>query len=86
MNRARAIENQAFVLAAGQVGQAPPHYDSWGHSMIVAASGEVLAMADGEEIQVVTADLDPAERDRVRAAMPLLEHRRPETYVDKVAR
>lgn len=41
--RARAIENQAFVLAANQVGTAAPSYDSWGHSMIVGPWGEVLA-------------------------------------------
>jgi len=86
MNRARAIENQAFVLAAGQVGQAPPHYDSWGHSMVVAPSGEVLAVAADDEVQVVIADLDPAERERVRETMPLLEHRRPETYAERVVR
>ncbi|HRV60791.1 MAG TPA: carbon-nitrogen hydrolase family protein, partial [Solirubrobacterales bacterium] len=43
--RARAIENQAFVLAANQTGEADPSYDSWGHSMIVGPWGEVLAEA-----------------------------------------
>ena len=41
--RARAIENQAFVLAPNQVGEAPPHFDSFGHSAIVDPWGEVLA-------------------------------------------
>ena len=45
--RARAIENQLFVIAAGQVGEAPPHYDSWGHSMIVDPWGEVLDVVAG---------------------------------------
>src|SRR5690606_9661456 len=40
--RARAIENQLFVIAAGQFGAAPPHFDSWGHSMIVDPWGRVL--------------------------------------------
>ena len=47
--RARAIENQLFVVAAGQVGPAAPHYESWGHSMVVDPWGRVLAeVAEGE--------------------------------------
>jgi deaminated glutathione amidase len=84
MVRARAIENQAFVVAAGQVGQAPPHYDSWGHSMVVAPSGAILAGTGRDGEAVVVADCDPAERDRVRAAMPLLASRRPEAYPEEV--
>ena len=41
--RARAIENQVFVLAPNQIGEAPPHYDSYGHSAIVDPWGVVLA-------------------------------------------
>ena len=40
--RARAVENSAFVIAAGQVGKAEPHYESWGHSMLVDPWGRVL--------------------------------------------
>jgi predicted amidohydrolase len=86
MQRARAIENQVFVLAPNQVGEAPPHYDSWGHSLVVGPSGKVLASGDGSEVQVVVADLDPAERERVRETMPLLDHRRPDVYPEKVPR
>jgi predicted amidohydrolase len=77
--RARAIENQVFVLAAGQIGQAPPHYDSWGHSMIVDPWGVVLAEAPDEEC-FVAADLDLAEQDRVRETLPALANRRPAVY------
>ncbi len=77
--RARAIENQLFVLAANQVGEAPPHYDSWGHSMVVDPWGRVLAeVADGEGIAV--ADLDLGEQDRVREKLPSLANRRPGAY------
>jgi predicted amidohydrolase len=77
--RARAIENQAFVLAPNQVGEAPPHYDSYGHSMIVDPWGEVLAEAtDGEGF--VSADLDLSRLDRIRAELPSLASRRPEAY------
>ena len=49
--RARAIENQAFVIAPNQFGEAPPHYSSYGHSMIVDPWGIVLAEApDGEGV------------------------------------
>jgi predicted amidohydrolase len=78
--RARAIENQAFVLAPNQVGTAPPHFDSFGHSAIVDPWGAVLALApDGEGF--AAADLDLAEQDRVRESLPSLANRRPSAYV-----
>jgi deaminated glutathione amidase len=77
--RARAIENQAFVLAPNQFGQAPPHFDSFGHSSIVDPWGKVLASAPDEECFVV-ADLDLAAQDRVRESLPSLANRRPEAY------
>jgi deaminated glutathione amidase len=77
--RARAIENQAFVVAADQFGQAPPHYDSYGRSMIVDPWGVVLAIApDGDG--VATADLDLATQERVRLSLPSLANRRPQAY------
>ncbi|MBS1845123.1 MAG: carbon-nitrogen hydrolase family protein [Actinobacteria bacterium] len=77
--RARAIENAVFVLAPGQVGKAPPHYDSYGRSMIVDPWGVVLATAPDEEC-FVAADLDLAAQDRVRESLPALANRRPEVY------
>ncbi|HEX4307400.1 MAG TPA: carbon-nitrogen hydrolase family protein [Solirubrobacterales bacterium] len=77
--RARAIENAAFVLAPGQVGQAPPHFSSYGRSMIVDPWGVVLATAPDEEC-FVAADLDLAAQERVRAAVPALANRRPAAY------
>jgi predicted amidohydrolase len=78
--RARAIENQVFVLAPNQVGEAPPHYSSYGRSAIVDPWGVVLATAaDGEGF--VTADLDLAAQERIREALPSLANRRPEAYV-----
>ncbi len=77
--RARAIENQAFVLAPNQVGTAPPHFDSHGHSAIVDPWGRLLAeAADGEGF--VAADLDLAAQDEVRASLPALANRRPGAY------
>jgi predicted amidohydrolase len=77
--RARAIENQVFMVAAGQIGKTPPHYESWGHSMIVDPWGEVLAVAPDEEC-FVAADLDLDEQERVRGTLPALANRRPEVY------
>ncbi len=77
--RARAIENAVFILAPGQVGKAPPHYDSYGRSMIVDPWGVVLATAPDEEC-FIAGDLDLAAQDRVRASLPALANRRPEVY------
>ena len=48
--RARAIENQAFVVAPNQIGEAPPHYHSYGRSMLVDPWGVVLAEAPDERV------------------------------------
>jgi deaminated glutathione amidase len=77
--RARAIENQAFVIAPNQIGKAPPHYDSYGHSAIVDPWGVVLAMAPDEEC-FVAADLDLAAQEQVREKLPSLANRRPGAY------
>jgi predicted amidohydrolase len=77
--RARAIEDQAFVLAPNQVGTAPPHFDSWGHSAIVDPWGRLLAVAAGGE-GFVAADLDLDEQRRVRESLPALANRRPGAY------
>jgi predicted amidohydrolase len=69
------MENQAFVVAANQVGEHPPGLRSGGRSMIVDPWGTVLAQAPDAEA-VVLADLDYARQDDVRAKLPLLEHRR----------
>jgi predicted amidohydrolase len=77
--RARAIENQLFVVAPNQVGEAPPHYSSFGRSMIVDPWGVVLATAPDEEC-FVAAELDFAAQKHVRASLPSLTNRRPEAY------
>ena len=77
--QARAIENQAFVIAPNQVGEAPPQYNSYGHSMLVDPWGSVLAEAPDTEC-FVAADLDLSEEDRVRSTLPSLANRRPGAY------
>jgi deaminated glutathione amidase len=78
--RARAIENQAFVVAANQVGEHPGGHHSGGCSMIVDPWGTVLARTDGETPGYVVAELDYKRQDDIRKRVPLLSHRRPKLY------
>jgi deaminated glutathione amidase len=77
--RARAIENQAFVVAANQIGDAPPQYRSYGRSMIVDPWGVVLAQAADTEC-FITADLDFTIQNEMRESLPALRHRQPGAY------
>src|SRR5262245_3179332 len=77
--RARAIENQCFVVAADQIGDAPPSYRSYGRSMIIDPWGVVLAQAADTEC-FVTADLDFTIQNEMRESLPSLRHRRPDAY------
>jgi predicted amidohydrolase len=77
--RARAIENQVFVIAAGQIGRHPPDHESYGHSMIVGPWGEVLAEAP-DEVGFIAADLDLDAQREVREKLPSLANRRPQAY------
>ena len=79
--RARAIENLAYVIAAGQHGTHPNGRITYGHSMIVDPWGEVLAeqpQGDG----VVDAVIDIERPTRLRRDFPVLEHRRLDTGQD----
>jgi len=73
--RARAVENQCYVLAAAQGGTHENGRRTWGHSMIVDPWGEVLAVRpEGEG--VVMAEIDPKRLAAVRQQLPALAHRR----------
>jgi deaminated glutathione amidase len=77
--RARAIENQAFVIAANQVGAHPAGQHSGGRSMIVDPWGIVLAQAPDSEGHIL-AELDLERQRHIRARLPSLANRRPEAY------
>ena len=77
--RARAIENQAFVIAANQIGKHPPNHRSGGRSLIVDPWGIVLAAAPDSEA-VITADLDLEAQADIRRRLPSLANRRPSAY------
>ncbi|KAI9738866.1 MAG: Carbon-nitrogen hydrolase [Claussenomyces sp. TS43310] len=78
--RARAIETQAYVVAAAQVGAHNEKRTSYGHSMIVDPWGKVLAElgGEGQEPEIVCADIDLEVGVRARRQMPLL--RRTDIY------
>lgn len=78
--RARAIENQVFVIAPGQCGTSPDGVGRHGHSLIVDPWGRVCTEADGVAETVISAECDLAEVHRTRAAVPSLQNRRPGAY------
>jgi deaminated glutathione amidase len=77
--RARAIENQAFVIAANQTGDDGAGHRSGGRSAIVDPWGIVLAQAGDREGHIV-ADLDLDDQAEIRRRLPALANRRPQAY------
>ena len=77
--RARAIENQAFVIAANQIGENEPGRFSGGRSMIVDPWGVVLAQAT-DTVGVIVADLDLGRLESIRGSLPSLANRRARAY------
>ena len=72
--RARAIENQCYVLASAQGGVHPNGRRTWGHSMLIDPWGEVKAVLDEGE-GVVSGQIDPVFLAGVRESLPALAHR-----------
>jgi deaminated glutathione amidase len=77
LQRARAIENGAFMIAAAQGGMHEDGRETFGHSIIVAPWGEVLAQAAHADPAVIIADIDPALSAAARAKVPNLKNARP---------
>ncbi len=73
--RARAIENQLYVIAAAQFGQHNPKRATYGHALVVDPWGHVIADASDRPCAVV-AEVDAEFQDKVRREMPCLSHRR----------
>jgi predicted amidohydrolase len=84
LNRARAIENGAYVLAAAQGGTHESGRKTYGHSLIVDPWGRVLAEG-GAEPGVIMAEIDPAEVTQARARIPSLQHGRRFELVEPLA-
>lgn len=75
--RARAIENQAYVLAPAQIGTHPGGRKTYGHSMIIDPWGIVVAQAQNDSMdgELIMADLSRKRLDEVRQQLPALQHR-----------
>lgn len=72
--RARAVENQCYVLAAAQGGEHPGGRRTYGHSMLIDPWGTIVAERD-QGPGIVVGDIDPARLASVRAELPALAHR-----------
>ncbi len=76
LQRARAVEASAYVVAAAQVGRHADGRSTYGHSLVVDPWGEVLLDMGGEEPGMAFAEIDPARIAEVRAQLPSLANRR----------
>lgn len=77
LQRARAIEASAYVIAAAQVGRHEDGRETYGHSLVVDPWGEVLLDLGGVEPGLGFAEIDPGRIAEVRAQLPSLANRRP---------
>lgn len=81
--RTRAIENQAYVIAPGQIGKHDPNNaQCYGNSMIIDPWGTVIARASDRE-GIATADLDFSHLRAIRKQLPSLANRRPSAYRER---
>ena len=74
--RARAIETGCFVLAPAQCGHHDANRETYGHSLIVAPDGKILAEGSADQPEIIMAELDLAEVAALRRAIPSLQHDR----------
>jgi deaminated glutathione amidase len=81
--RARAIENQCYIVAAGQIGTSKPNRTNYGNSMIVDPWGTVIARATEEEGYIIS-DISMTHLEKIRRNIPCFTHRRPETYLSEL--
>lgn len=77
--RARAIDNQVFVVACSPARNPDSSYHAYGHSLVVDPWGKVVAEA-GKSEEVLTVDIDLRAVEETRRRLPLLETRRPDVY------
>jgi deaminated glutathione amidase len=84
LNRARAIENGCYVMAAAQGGRHENGRETFGHSMVVDPWGRIVAEG-GTEPGVIFAEIDPAEVAKARSRVPSLQHGRRFEVVEPLA-
>jgi len=73
--KARAIDNECFIIAPAMCGDHSGNRQSYGHTLVIDPWGEILAEG-GEAPEIVYADIDPARVAKVRGMIPSLEHDR----------
>lgn len=79
--RARAIENQCFVLASAQLGYHNKKRRSWGHGMAVNPWGKIMAdLGDTDDLKLAIVEIDLSSLNPIRSAMPCFDHRRNDVY------
>lgn len=77
--RARAIDNQTYVVATSPSQVENPYYVAWGHSMIVDPWGKILSKAEKKE-EILYANLTPESISSVREQIPILKNKRDDIY------
>ena len=77
--RARAIDNQVFLLGASPAPYPNASYQAYGHSLIVDPMGRVIEQLDNKEA-IIIQDLDLSLVEQARQQLPLLKHRRKDIY------
>nr|XP_057924366.1 deaminated glutathione amidase isoform X2 [Doryrhamphus excisus] len=83
--RARAIENQCYVLAPAQVGQHHGKRSSYGHALAVDPWGVVMGDCGGEKAGVLLVEVDLDKMRSIRTNMPLQKHRREESFYTRLS-
>lgn len=80
--RTRAVDNQVFIIGAATARDTGASYVSYGNSAIVDPWGDIIVRADEKET-ILYGDIDLGRIDQIRAALPLLRHRRTDIYYVK---
>lgn len=78
--RARAIENQCYVIAPAQKGFHNSKRQSYGHGMIVDPWGKIVCCCEDKDLEVTAATIDLSVLKKIRSNMPCFEHRRDDVY------
>ena len=77
--KARAVENQTFVVAVNRVGDDPNNHFN-GHSLVVDPLGRVILQASDDAEGIFTTDIDLSQVEQVRGHIPVFDDRRPDLY------
>ena len=77
--RARALDNQVFMVGCAAARDLEASYHSWGHSIVIDPWGSVLEQLDENE-GILTIEIDISKVDKIRKELPLLLHRRNDLY------